>query len=215
MEEKNTPRRPRRNTDEQPKAAKNESLVYGKNPVTELLKSGSGVDTVLLAEGMAPAVAAYYTAMAKEVGAAVKRVNPNKLRLMTGTDSHQGVAAFASEIEYVTVDDLMENLRGMNYYDIKDIQYAIAETNGKISVFMKPDSQPATCKDVNNVPPDNGMPLVIISDGKISQWALQTVGVDEAWIDQVLIDNACPQDKVFLLTATKTREYYLVRKELA
>lgn len=90
----------------------------------------------------------------------------------------------------MTVDDLMENLRGMNYYDIKDIQYAIAETNGKISVFMKPDSQPATCKDVNNVPPDNGMPLVIISDGKISQWALQTVGVDEAWIDQVLIDNA-------------------------
>ena len=97
MEEKNTPRRPRRNTDEQPKAAKNESLVYGKNPVTELLKSGSGVDTVLLAEGMAPAVAAYYTAMAKEVGAAVKRVNPNKLRLMTGTDSHQGVAAFARD----------------------------------------------------------------------------------------------------------------------
>ena len=105
MEEKNTPRR---NTDEQPKAAKNESLVYGKNPVTELLKGGSGVDTVLLAEGMAPAVAAYYTAMAKEVGAAVKRVNPNKLRLMTGTDSHQGVAAFASEIEYVTVEDLLE-----------------------------------------------------------------------------------------------------------
>ena len=32
MEEKNTPRRPRHNTDEQPKAAKNESLVYGKNP---------------------------------------------------------------------------------------------------------------------------------------------------------------------------------------
>ena len=83
MEEKNTPRRPRRSPEETEK--KNESLVYGKNPVTELLKSGSGVDTVLIAEGMAPAVAAYYTAMAKEVGAAVKRVNPNKLRLMTGT----------------------------------------------------------------------------------------------------------------------------------
>ena len=65
MDEQKMPRRPRRSsTEEQPK---NESLVYGKNPVTELLKSGSGVDTVLLAEGMAPAVAAYYTAMAKEV----------------------------------------------------------------------------------------------------------------------------------------------------
>ena len=46
MEERNMPRRPRREkADDQPR---NESLVYGKNPVTELLKSGSGVDTVLL-----------------------------------------------------------------------------------------------------------------------------------------------------------------------
>ena len=42
MEERNMPRRPRREkADDQPR---NESLVYGKNPVTELLKSGSGVD---------------------------------------------------------------------------------------------------------------------------------------------------------------------------
>ena len=100
MEERNQPRRPRRDA-EQPQQ-KSESLIYGKNPVTELLKSGSGVDTVLIAEGMAPAVAAYYTALAKEAGATVKRV-----RLMTGTESHQGVAAFASEIEYATVEDLL------------------------------------------------------------------------------------------------------------
>ena len=72
MDEQKMPRRPRRSsTEEQPK---NESLVYGKNPVTELLKSGSGVDTVLIAEGMAPAVAAYYTAMAKEAGATVEGI---------------------------------------------------------------------------------------------------------------------------------------------
>ena len=86
MEEKNQPRRPRRAPEEQ---TRNESLVYGKNPVTELLKSGSGVDTVLISESMAPAVAAYYTALAKEAGAAVKRVNPNKLRLMTGTGNQR------------------------------------------------------------------------------------------------------------------------------
>lgn len=72
MEEKNQPRRPRRSPEEP--LQKNESLVYGKNPVTELLKSGSGVDTVLIAEGMAPAVAAYYTALAKDAGATVKVV---------------------------------------------------------------------------------------------------------------------------------------------
>ena len=89
-------------------------IIYGKNPVTELLKSGSGVDTVLLSDGLAPAVAAYYTAMAKDVGAVVKRVNPNKLRAMTGTESHQGVAAFASEISYATVDDLLAIAREKN-----------------------------------------------------------------------------------------------------
>ena len=105
MDEQKMTRRPRRSsTEEQPM---NESLVYGINPVTELLKSGSGVDTVLIAEGMAPAVAAYYTAMAKEAGATVKRVHPNKLRLMTGTDSHQRDDALASEIEYETDEDLL------------------------------------------------------------------------------------------------------------
>ena len=68
-------RRPEPEREAQP-ALPNERLVYGKNPVAELLKSGAGVDTVLLAEGMAPAVASYYTARAKEAGAAVKRVHP-------------------------------------------------------------------------------------------------------------------------------------------
>ena len=86
-------------------------LVYGKNPVAELLKSGAGVDSVLLAEGMAPAVASYYIALAKEAGAAVKRVHPAKLRQLTGTESHQGVAAFASEIAYAEVEDLLEAAR--------------------------------------------------------------------------------------------------------
>ena len=112
MDEQNQPRRPRRPARaEEAAPAKSESLVYGKNPVTELLKSGSGVDTVMLSEGLAPAVAAYYTALAKEAGAAVKRVHPNKLRALTGTESHQGVAAFASEIAYVSVEDLLASAK--------------------------------------------------------------------------------------------------------
>ena len=50
-----------------------QEIVYGKNPVVELLKSGAGVDTVFVSEGMAPAQASYYTALAKQAGAVVKR----------------------------------------------------------------------------------------------------------------------------------------------
>ena len=89
----------------------NQNLVWGKNAVAELLKSGNGVDTVLISDSMPPQTAAYYTALAKQAGAVAKRVNANKLRLTCGTESHQGVAAWASEIEYATLENLLDIAR--------------------------------------------------------------------------------------------------------
>ena len=86
-------------------------LVYGKNPVAELLKSGAGVDTLLLSEGMAPQQAGYYMALAKQAGAVVKRVHPAKLRALCGTESHQGVAAYAAAVEYAGLDGLLDAAR--------------------------------------------------------------------------------------------------------
>lgn len=86
-------------------------LVYGKNPVAELLKSGAGVDTVLLSEGMAPEAAGYYMALARQAGAVVKRVHPAKLRALCGAESHQGVAAFAAAVEYASLDQLLDAAR--------------------------------------------------------------------------------------------------------
>lgn len=81
--------------------------VYGKNAVTELLKSGAGVDTVFIQDSMQPAQAAYFTALAKEAGAVVKRIHSAKLRSMCGTDNHQGVAARAADVEYRTLEELL------------------------------------------------------------------------------------------------------------
>ncbi len=83
-----------------------EQVIYGKNPVVELLKSG-GVDTLMVNETMAPQQAAYYIALAKQAGAVVKRVHPNKLRQICGTENHQGVAAWASLMEYVSVEEIL------------------------------------------------------------------------------------------------------------
>ena len=79
------------------RAERTDTLVWGKNAVTELLKSGGAVDTVYLTDTMPQAVAGYYTALAKESGAVVKRVPGNKLQKMCGTPDHQGVAARAAE----------------------------------------------------------------------------------------------------------------------
>lgn len=83
-----------------------DTLVWGKNPVTELLKSGETVDTVYLADSLPQAVAGYYTALAKQGGAVVKRVPGHKLQKLCGTADHQGVAARAAEVQYATLEDL-------------------------------------------------------------------------------------------------------------
>ena len=55
------------------KTEQDPTIVYGKNAVTELLKSGAAVDTVFVQDTMNAAQAGYYTAIAREAGAVVKR----------------------------------------------------------------------------------------------------------------------------------------------
>ena len=83
-----------------------DTLVWGKNAVTELLKSGGAVDTVYLADSLPQPVAGYYTALAKQTGAVGKRVPGHKLQKICGTDDHQGVAARAAEVQYASLEDL-------------------------------------------------------------------------------------------------------------
>lgn len=86
-------------------------LVYGKNAVAEILKSGRAADVVYIQEGMPEKQAAYYSALAREAGAVTKRIHAAKLAAMCGTQSHQGVAARAAQIEYVTLDALLDAAR--------------------------------------------------------------------------------------------------------
>lgn len=84
-----------------------ENLIYGKNAVTELLKSGENIDTLYLAEGLNSSLAGYYTALAKEAGAVVKRVHSQKLKAMCGTEHHQGVACYAATVLYQELSELL------------------------------------------------------------------------------------------------------------
>ncbi len=87
--------------------------VYGRNAVEALLQSGAAVNTVMLAEGLQPKSAAYFTALAKNAGAVVKHVPAQKLATLCGPQ-HQGVAAFAAEIEYCSPDDIIAIAKAKN-----------------------------------------------------------------------------------------------------
>ncbi len=114
----------------------------------------------------------------------------------------------------LTVDDLIEALREQSIFVLRQVQYAIAETSGKISVFCYPQYQPATLGDISSkMPPDNGMPVVIVSDGKRSDWGLALCDLDDAWLTGQLRQRNCRQEDVFLLTATKSGDVFLLTKK--
>lgn len=113
----------------------------------------------------------------------------------------------------MTNDDLMETLRQQGTFDWQEVQYAVIEANGKISLLLKPPERPVTGKDLKVSPPDNGMPMIVVSDGQLSEWGLNVCGLDEAWVYDTLKSNCCQLEDVYLLTADRTRAYYLVRKE--
>lgn len=86
----------------------------------------------------------------------------------------------------VTIGDLVESLREQNVFDIEQIQYAIAETNGKISVLLKPEYRQPSCGDLNAVPPDTGVSMIVVDDGRVSEWALSLCGLDRQWLEKTL-----------------------------
>ena len=113
----------------------------------------------------------------------------------------------------VTIGDLVESLREQNVFDIEQIQYAIAETNGKISILLKPEYRQPSCGDLNAVPPDTGVSMIVVDDGRVSEWALSLCGLDRQWLEKTLKSQHCRTEDVFLMMADRSKKYTLIRKE--
>jgi len=114
----------------------------------------------------------------------------------------------------MTVEDLSESLRGQNVFDLRDVQLAIAETNGTITVYPVAAKRPTVYEDLARLPPqDHGMPLIVVADGKLCDWAMQACGVTSVWIDRVLRAEHRTLDEVLILSVNGCKEYYLVPKE--
>ena len=84
------------------------------------------------------------------------------------------------------INDVLEQCRIKGYYDIKDIEYAIVEANGELSILSKNESCPATKKDVNAKIVRSGLTANVIIDGKIMYRNLKEIKKDVTWLDREL-----------------------------
>lgn len=90
--------------------------------------------------------------------------------------------------------DLLEELRIKNVPNIADVEYAILENNGELSVFPKAQKRPTIPEDFHITPQYEGLPLTIIMDGKLNSKNLQQSDKDLNWLKWELKKQAI--DKV-------------------
>lgn len=113
----------------------------------------------------------------------------------------------------ITLDELTEHLREQNVLDLAQVQYAILETNGQISVFPYPQYKPASAKDAGIQAKEQYLPVTLITDGRLLTKNLALSGRDRAWLEQELRKRSCPLEQVYLMTVDKSGTVFFVRKE--
>lgn len=85
------------------------------------------------------------------------------------------------------INDLLEQLREKGAPDVADVEYAILETSGQLSLIFKSDKRPVQPKDLNIAPEYEGLPITLIIDGQVIEENLVKAQKEEAWIQNELI----------------------------
>lgn len=112
-----------------------------------------------------------------------------------------------------TMDDLVDALRQKDIFCIEDVEYAIVETNGSLSVLPKPAKQTVTAEMLKLPSPAGGMPMVVIIDGKRVSEYFSGLKMDLNGLDSALEKAGVKEEEVLLATRDRQNQYMFIRKE--
>ena len=113
------------------------------------------------------------------------------------------------------VNDLLSELRLNGCYDISDVEAAIVETSGKLSVIEKSDSRSVTVGDLaDGKAKKDGLPFIIVSDGSMNEEELERSGRTVQWLKKQLEKRGIYDlEEVFLLSVNAEGELFIQLKE--
>ncbi len=101
--------------------------------------------------------------------------------------------------ERFTLNELQERLRGNGVVNLGDVEYAILETSGQVTVIQKPNKRTTIPEDFNIEPDYEGIPYDLVVDGIIMRNNLKQIGKDENWLKkQVQKFNIKPEDALIV-----------------
>lgn len=115
--------------------------------------------------------------------------------------------------ENFTINELQERLRGNNIFDLADVEYAILETNGQISVITKPEKKVVSLEDLNIVSKYNGIPYDLVIDGKVQIDNLKVLSKTRKWLEEELAKYNIKPEEALIVTIDATGNIFYQKKE--
>jgi uncharacterized membrane protein YcaP (DUF421 family) len=108
------------------------------------------------------------------------------------------------------VSDVLELLRNQGIFDLNEVDYAILEPNGSLSVLKKPEYLPLTPKDMNIEVKPSGISTELVYDGKLIEENLKQMNKDKKWLMNQLKKHGIKDvSEVFLVTLNDAGSLYV------
>lgn len=115
----------------------------------------------------------------------------------------------------VTLDELAGKIREKDILDISQVQYAILETDGNVSVIPFPQYAPLSARDAGVKVKESSLPIVLIEDGHLVKENLGKSGKTEQWVEDTLRAKGARRTNTLLLTVDASGKTTWIGKEEA
>lgn len=115
--------------------------------------------------------------------------------------------------ERFTINELQERLRGNNVVNLGDVEYAILETSGEVTVIQKPEKRNTIPEDFNIKPDYEGIPYDLVIDGKIMNQNLKIIGKNYEWLKKEVKKFNINPEEALVVTIDSKGQIFCQKKE--
>lgn len=113
----------------------------------------------------------------------------------------------------ISIDELISEVRQAGLAKPTDVDYAIVEQNGKISVLPRRAAQPPAAADLGTPVTEDGMVHALIEDGRPNRYNMKLLGRSDRWLNERLSAQGLTAREVFFLGEDDAGRLYWIRKE--
>lgn len=114
--------------------------------------------------------------------------------------------------EKFTINELQERLRQNNVFNIGDVEFAILETSGQVTVIQKPEKRNTIPEDFGIVPEYEGIPYDLVVDGNVMYDNLKAIGKDYNWLKKETNKFNIQPEEALIITYNGNNQFFCQAK---